>query len=394
MDSRAGLSGAERDRLHVNGRACDCTDVMMLLHFSGDRRRISAVSIPRDSYVRFAPHRDKKGEAPTAHWGKINAAHRHGGPALAVRTVEQATGLRVHHYAEADFAGFVAAVDGLGGAEVCTRKPMWDENAGLDLAAGEHALSGGDALRFVRARHVPPPGDLGRVRRQQQLVAGVLLRLAGERADDPSALLRAARTLRRTVRTDEGLTRQQLLRLGGRLRGLSARRMEFATVPIADFDHRVASWGSTLAWDDRRARALFRALAEDRPLTRDRALAPPPGVRPVAVDPGLVPVRVVGEGRESARVERALRRNGFSVAGRGGGRRAEGRTVISYAPGYDGYARVLAAALPQARTRPVVGHSRTLTVRPGAGRVRLARIVHDRSSVEGAPVTAKDLACP
>ncbi|MFG3259633.1 LCP family protein [Streptomyces sp. NPDC048172] len=399
LDSRAGLTPETRDRLHVNGKACDCTDVMMLMHVSADRRRVSFVSLPRDSYVRFAPHKD--GDKPlTSHQGKINAAHQHGGPALTVRTVEQATGLRVDHYAETDFADFVKTVDTLGGARICTRKALWDENAGLDITEGKHDLAGREALRYARARHVTPPGDLGRVRRQQQLVAGILQRLTGgEAAGDPVALLRTARAFRETVRTDDGLTARKLVRLAGELRGLSPARTEFATVPIDGFDHRVPTWGSTLTWDEPRARAMFRALREDRPLRNEPRLRPPHGVRPVAMEPNLIPVRVEGTDEASLRVRNALRRNGFDVLdGTGGGvgpaaaKDAKG-TTITYAPGYDREAEVLATALPRAKALPEVGHARTLTVRPGTARTRLARIVHDRSSVEGAPATAEALAC-
>ncbi|GAA2093294.1 LCP family protein [Streptomyces albiaxialis] len=412
LDSRAGLSPETRDRLHVNGKACDCTDVMMLMHVSADRRRVSVVSLPRDSYVRFAPHKDGN-KPPSAHRGKINAAHEHGGPSLTVRTVEQATGLRVDHYAETDFADFVKTVDTLGGAKVCTRKPLWDENAGLDITAGTHDFDGRNALRYARARHVTPPGDLGRVRRQQQLVAAILHRLTGERAaDDPAALLRTARAFRGTVRTDDGLTARELVRLAGELRGLSPARTEFATVPIGRFDYRVPAWGSTLTWDEPRARAMFRALREDRPLRDEPRLRPPHGMRPVAMEPGLIPVRIEGTGEASLRVRDALRRNGFDVLGGAGGAGGTGGgtgpaaaksargtkegakdATITYAPGYDREAQVLATALPRARTLPEVGHGRTLTVRPGTGRTELARIVHDRSSVEGAPASAEALAC-
>ena len=409
LDSRAGLSKKTRDRLHVNGKACDCTDVMMLMHVSADRERVSVVSIPRDSYVRFAPHKDGKKKPRTTHRGKINAAHQHGGRALTVQTVEQVTGVDIDHYAETDFADFVKTVDTLGGAHVCTRKALWDENSGLDITAGEHDLAGREALRYARARHVTPPGDLGRVRRQQQLVAGILQRLTGEQtADDPVALLRTARAFRRTVRTDDGLTARALVRLAGELRGLRPERTEFATVPIKEFDHRVPVWGSTLTWDEPRARALFRTLEEDRPLSSEPRLRPPHGARPVAMDPGEIPVRVEGTGGESTRVADALRRDGFAVqddtdtatgtgtgtgTGEGSGTGGHKRATVTYAPGHDREAEVLATALPHARTLPEVGHGRTLTVRPGTDRTRTARIVLDRSSVEGAPASGEDLAC-
>ncbi len=153
LDRRDGIDKATRDRLHVNGQQCDCTDTMMLVHISADRERVSVVSIPRDSYVRFAPHRDtgkgfgKVKGGTTRHLGKINSAFAHGGPALAVRTVEAVTGVRVDHYAETDFVGFEKADDRLGGAKVCTDKPLRDKNAGLKLAKGTHVLDGNRTLR-------------------------------------------------------------------------------------------------------------------------------------------------------------------------------------------------------------------------------------------------------
>ena len=54
------------------------------------------VSIPRDSYV----------EIPDYGTDKINAAFVVGGAPLLAQTVEQATGLRLDHYAEIGFDGF------------------------------------------------------------------------------------------------------------------------------------------------------------------------------------------------------------------------------------------------------------------------------------------------
>src|SRR5215203_1473807 len=197
LDQRRGLTQEQKDRLHVNGKECNCTDVMMLLHISEDRRRVSAVSIPRDSFVPFAWKRG----APK--YGKINAAFKYGGPELAERTVEKVTGVHVDHYAQVDFSRFVRAVDDLGGAKVCTDQPLRDRNSGLGLKAGDHLLDGKDALRFALARHLSPPGDLGRNRRQQYLVAGLLTALTSERAQsDPRALFRTVRALRKSVRTD------------------------------------------------------------------------------------------------------------------------------------------------------------------------------------------------
>ena len=50
--------------------------------------------------------------------GERTGGGAHGGPQLAVRTVESLTDVRVDHYVEVDFNGFVGVVDALGGIEL------------------------------------------------------------------------------------------------------------------------------------------------------------------------------------------------------------------------------------------------------------------------------------
>ncbi|PGH49723.1 LCP family protein [Streptomyces sp. Ru87] len=407
LDRRTGMSKQEKQRLHVGGEGCNCTDVMMLLHVSEDRRRVGVISIPRDSYVEFAPHPEAGAPARTLvrHRGKINAAYKHGGPALAVATVERATGLRIDHYLQADFTGFVDAVDRLGGGTVCTDKALRDPGSGLDLPPGTHHVDGRGALQYVRARKLDPPGDLGRVRRQQRFLVGVAQSLfAGRPAGgDRSVSARAARDLLTTLRTDKGLTTDGFSELARALRRLPTRAAEFATVPISEFDHRVPEWGSTLVWDRNRAAALFRAVREDRSIIPERRPGERPKV-PVAMAPASVRVRVAeGPGAEpgsAGRLARQLRKNGFTVLG---GRPAappsatpaavKSATEIRYDPKWHRYLSTLASALPDARPVPEKGHGRVFEITTGAVSGRYAEVVHDRSSVEGAPVTGKELSC-
>jgi LCP family protein required for cell wall assembly len=401
LDKRAGLSKERKRRLHVGGEACNCTDVMMLVHISENRERVSVISIPRDSYVSFA-HPDEAGrpaDTPMPEAGKINGAYKLGGPALTVRTVEQATGVRIDHYLEADFGSFVQAVDRLGGATVCTTKPMRDVNSGLDLRPGTHHLDGRRSLQYVRARHIPPSGDLGRMRRQQRFVAELVDSFADrDLLGDPVALARTASTLLSTLRADEELTTRRLITLGRALSSLDSAHTEFATVPISDFDHRVPGWGSTLVWDRKRARSLFAALREDRPLTSKQAYAQPaPGV-PVAWAPSDVRVRVhaaPGTAKKASRVEKELRGNGFDLRGRtvAAGAAVPERTAILFPPGERRRAAALAAALPDAVLRPVRGHAPVLEVRLGRSGARVVKVVHDRSSVQGAPAKGAILDC-
>ncbi|MGW0366947.1 LCP family protein [Streptomyces sp. NPDC002990] len=391
IDSRAGLSAAEKRRLHAGGKGCNCTDVMMLVHLSENQRRASVVSIPRDSYVQYADVAAPTAGSAPARFGKINGAFAIGAGPLTVRTVEQATGLRIDHYLETGFTGFEQTVNTLGGATVCTDKPLKDDGSGLDISAGVHHVDGNGALRYVRARHIDRPGDLGRVRRQQRMVNDLLARLTAEGAlAGPVSTARTARALLKSVRTDERTGLDDLVRIGWALGRLRPERTEFATVPIRVFDHRVPGVGSTLVWDEARSAALWDALGADRATTGDPRIQPVPQT-PVDTNPAKIAVRV-----DDATVATALRGNGFVVTDTSSAAppvRHEGPPVISYGPGREAGAATLAAALPGARLRPVPGHDTFFDVAIGTRPVLVKTVTYDRNTAEGAPVTADTLRC-
>ncbi|MER6448688.1 LCP family protein [Streptomyces venezuelae] len=388
IDSRAGLSAAEKRRLHVGGKGCNCTDVMMLVHLSQDRRRASVVSIPRDSYVEYA---GATASAP-ARSGKINGAFALGGGPLTVATVEKATGLRIDHYLQTDFTGFERTVNDLGGATVCTDRPLKDENSGLDIGAGRHLVDGNRALRYVRARHVNlRPGDLGRVRRQQRVVGDLLATLTARGAlSDPVSTARTVRTLLKSVRTDPGTGLDDLVRIGWALGRLRADRTEFATVPIRLFDHRVPGVGSTLVWDEARSAALWEALGADRPITGDTRIQPV-AENPAPADPARIAVRV-----DDAEVAAALRGNGFVVTDTSATAppvHPSGPPVIRYGTGREDDGASVAAALPGSRLRSDPELDAVVEVTVGTRPVQVRSVTFDRNVADGAPVTADRLRC-
>ncbi|WP_282205863.1 LCP family protein [Kitasatospora fiedleri] len=389
-DERAGIPESTlKDVLHAGGESCHCTDTMMVVQLSADGGRATVVSVPRDSYVDIPAHQDPAtGRQVAASKGKINAAYGMGGAPLAVRTVEQNTGLRIDHYVEVNFLAFVSTVDALGGVEVCTAKPLRDDYSGLDLPAGTTRLDGAGALRYVRARHVDGSADLGRMRRQQEFLAQLLHRAAGGALLDPAKLSGVLDTVLRSVKVDKGLGNAELLDFAGRLKDLSASNADFATVPLSEVDHQVPGWGSTVLWDEKGAAALFEAVRAGRPLTGAAASAapaaapaavPPPvtaaGAPPVAgtIPPEQVRVQVLnGTGVQGLgfRVDAELRGAGFATTGTPsnapGGGSAATRTVIRYDPRWDESVKTLAAALPDAELVPVPNLGPTFQVVAGS----------------------------
>ncbi|MFI0922850.1 LCP family protein [Streptomyces sp. NPDC021012] len=277
LDTRKGVTPEEKERFHLGGRACDCTDAMMLVHVSAANDRVEVVSLPRDSLASFpAGHRDRRtGEVHPAHPEKINNAWAEGGSAFTVRTVEAMTGLPVHRYLEIDFRRFMDTVDRVdGGVPVCTARPLKDPSTGLDLRPGTKRVAGGEALQYVRSRKADGQMDFGRIQKQQGFVVNTLRRLHDGVLDDPERLKAFAATLRGTAAAERGISTAELLTLAARLRNLPPEHMEFATVPVRGFNPDIEGVGSTLAWDEKGAAAVFRRLAEDRPLPAAGAVAP------------------------------------------------------------------------------------------------------------------------
>ncbi|MGF2944244.1 LCP family protein [Mycobacterium sp. Lab-001] len=252
-DSRQGLTTAQQRELSTGGDiGTGRTDTILLVHLPALSKPAAAtmVSLPRDSYVPIPGHgRDK-----------INAAFSIGGAALLTRTVEQATGLRLDHYAEIGFGGFAALVDALGGVRVCPQAPVDDPLAGIALPAGCQTLDGRGALGYVRTRGTPR-ADLDRMVNQREFMSSLLRRAADPGVwvnpwrwySVPHALAGAL-----TVGRDDHVW--DLARLGWTLHGHPTT----ITVPIGRFAS--AEAGSVVVWDHDAASQLFDALASDAPV--------------------------------------------------------------------------------------------------------------------------------
>jgi LCP family protein required for cell wall assembly len=398
-DGRDRVTEEERRAYRLGGAPCHCTDTIMIVHLSEDRERASVVSLPRDSYAMTPAHTDEvSGKRHGGHPVKLNAAYAEGGPQLTVRTVENMTHVKIDHYLEVDFTSFMKTVDVLDGVRICTAEPLKDRYSGLDLPAGTHTLRGGQALQYVRARHVDGASDLGRMHRQQRFLAALI-----ERATSSGVLLNpmrfrdVTRAVLSSVRADKGFGTDELLDLGRAMRNFSPSSSEFTTVPIGRMGYAVKGVGSTLRWDPVRSGRLFRALREDEPLAvykhRSRALA-------VAVAPQQIRVQVENGTSEAGlgkRVDAALAATGFRTTRvpKNAADRSLKRTVVAYDPRWDRSAQSLAAALPGSELRAVKGQGPVLKVIAGADfrKVRKVRADDPYQGEESAVVRGDEIGC-
>ncbi len=171
----------------VAGReSANRSDSIMLLHTDPSRGRLAYLSIPRDLQV----------EIPDYGLAKINAASQVGGPALALRTVKELTGLPVNHVVFVDFARFAELVDAVGGIDITVPRPIRSKRfdcpyktqarcqawPGWRFKKGSQHMDGRRALIYSRIRVNelnPSETDFDRARRQQQVVQATLDKATG-----------------------------------------------------------------------------------------------------------------------------------------------------------------------------------------------------------------------
>ncbi len=261
-DGRDGLSEQARKELHTGTAGGSRTDSMMLLHTGA--HGTTMVSLPRDSWVTIPSYVDPDtGKSHRAAKNKLNAAYSLGGPRMLVRTVELNTGLRVDHYAEIGFGGFVGVVDAVGGVDMCVDRDIKDPKSGLDLKKGCHNLTGTQALAFVRQRHQEADGDLGRSRNQRAFLSAL-----ARKAATPGVVLDPFRTYPAlsagldTLVVDEDMELPTLFSLFQAMRSVSGGTGRQLNIPVAG-----AAAGSALKWDDAKAKKLFAELRNDRPVS-------------------------------------------------------------------------------------------------------------------------------
>ena len=246
-DARSGLSGRR-------------TDTIMLLHTGSGPNLL--LSVPRDSLV------DVPGHGTT----KINAAFAFGGPRLLVQTVEGATGIRVDHYVEVGFRGFVRLVDAVGGIEICPETAMKDDKAFLDIPQGCQQADGATALGYARSRQTQELGDIDRARHQREVVSAIGSEIVSwQTAVNPVRYYRVVTSGAESVRVSDGTGPFAAGAFALGMTRVDGRNGLTCGVPIADL---------AVNWDPERSERLFELIGQDRTDEVTKDLCRPTGMAP------------------------------------------------------------------------------------------------------------------
>jgi LCP family protein required for cell wall assembly len=384
------------------------SDTVMLVNIPANRKRVVAVSFPRDLAItpmqceawnpdtgKYGPIYDQK----TKTWGpktvytetKLNSAYAFGGPKCLVKEIQKLSGLSINRFIAVDFAGFARMVDALGGVEVCSSTPLHDYELGTVLEhAGRQVLDGPTALNYVRARQVTTEinGDYGRIKRQQLFLSSLLRSLISEDTLFDLNKLNKVVDMFISDTTVDNVKTKDLVQLGQSLQGVAAGRMTFVTMPTGVTDQngdeppRLADM-----------RALFDAIINDDPLPEENdhnaeslgasptsgattapttKKAPTPTAAPDAqhqqvttTSPQDVTVRVSNATTRSGLAASAtsqLKRSGFNVMTPDDYPSSVNTTTVLFSPGNEQAAATVASSFANAKVQRVSGYGQVIQV--------------------------------
>jgi len=259
-DSRGDLTKEERKELGTGNAGGQRTDSIMILHTGSGPNLL--MSIPRDSRVAIPGHGDDE---------KINAAFAYGGPKLLTETIENETGIRIDHYVEIGFGGFVDLVDAVGGVEICPKEAINDKQAKLNIKRGCQEVDGPEALGYARSRKTYAQGDLQRAQAQREVVSAI-----GSEVASPWSVLNPFRywnlnmAATKAVAVGDGMGPVRAAMWASAMTNVSGGDSGLTCgVPIADL---------SVQWDEERSQQMFDAIIDDDVDNLDKLLCTPTGI--------------------------------------------------------------------------------------------------------------------
>lgn len=163
MGTDTGALGRGKD---FKGR----TDTMMVVVLNPQQKKMTIVSIPRDTLAPIPGY----GEYAPA---KINAAYFFGGSKIAIETVQNYLNIPLDFYATINMGGLEDLIDAVGGVTITPDLTFSIEGHHFTKGKKTH-LDGERALAYVRMRHDDPRGDYGRQERQRQVLTKLAFKSA------------------------------------------------------------------------------------------------------------------------------------------------------------------------------------------------------------------------
>lgn len=231
VGSDARVEGSVMD----DGEEGELNDVNLLLHIPADQKSATIISFPRDLMVPIPSCIDENGDVTSAmSEQQINSALGYGGLPCVAATISELTGIEIPYAAMVGFDGVINISNAIGGVTVCLAQPIEDENADLNLPAGEVTLAGVQALNFLRTRYgVGDGSDLSRISNQQVFMSALLRQMrSAETLSNPIKVYSLAKAGLESMELSSSMATAQFLQaLAGTAVNIDLDRINFVQYP-------------------------------------------------------------------------------------------------------------------------------------------------------------------
>lgn len=211
------------------------SDTMMLVRFDPTTKKVTVLSIPRDT----------KASIEGVGVKKINEANYYGGAGLAAQTISQTLGgVQVDRYIRVNVQGVEKLIDALGGVNMYVPRDMKyqddSQHLYINLKKGQQHLDGNKALQLLRFRY-DEYGDIGRVQRQQAFMRSLI-----EQTLKPATIVQLPDILRVIQdHIDTDLSVEEIIALTGFASKINRQNTQMLMLPgmfSGDGRHEISYW--------------------------------------------------------------------------------------------------------------------------------------------------------
>ena len=156
------------------------SDSMILVTINPKTKKTTMVSLSRDIMVAIANADGSQSDKTE----KLNHSYAYGQAAMAKATIEKMLDISIDRYVEINMDGLMDLVDVVGGIEVTNPLDITISIADTEpdytatvKPGGPQLINGKQALVYSRMRHDDPEGDIGRQKRQREVIQALLTKL-------------------------------------------------------------------------------------------------------------------------------------------------------------------------------------------------------------------------
>lgn len=155
-----GIDNGDLGRAEEDGGR---SDTVMVVTINPKENKSTMLSLSRDTLTELVGNGTED---------KLNHAYAYGGAKMTIDTVDNLLDIPIDNYVSINMKGLKDLIDAVGGIEV--DNPYETELDGIELPKGHLTLTGETGLAYARYRYDDPEGDIGRQKRQREVVEKIV----------------------------------------------------------------------------------------------------------------------------------------------------------------------------------------------------------------------------